>query len=160
MSKRRQRGFTLAEVIIFIVVVSLGMAGILSVMNTTVKSSADPMLNKQSLALAESLLEEILLKDFAKPPGSVVPGAGSGGARTQFDCVDDYNTYKTTGGMVDGRGNAVSGLSAYNYAQAGGGAGVVVAPATVNGTATKRVTVFVTGPDGITISLIGYRASY
>src|ERR1035437_6169769 len=69
MTKPCQRGFTLIELIIFIVVVSVGLAGILSVMNTVVKSSADPMVRKQTLAIAESLLEEILLKDYADPNG-------------------------------------------------------------------------------------------
>ena len=59
-----QRGFTLIELIIFIVVVAAGLAGILSVMNTVVKSSADPMIRKQTIAIAESLLEEILLKEL------------------------------------------------------------------------------------------------
>ena len=62
-----QRGFTLIELIIFIVVVAAGLAGILSVMNTVVKSSADPMIRKQTIAIAESLLEEILLKEYCDP---------------------------------------------------------------------------------------------
>ena len=67
MTRSRHRGFTLIELIIFIVVVSAGLAGILSVMNTVVKSSADPMVRKQSIAIAESLLEEILLKNYNDP---------------------------------------------------------------------------------------------
>ena len=47
MSRHRTRGFTLIEIIIFIVVVSAGLAGILSVMNTVVKSSADPVVRMQ-----------------------------------------------------------------------------------------------------------------
>ena len=54
MTRPRQRGFTLVELIIFIVVVGAGLAGILSVSNQVVRSSADPMLTKQSVALAES----------------------------------------------------------------------------------------------------------
>ena len=65
--QRPQRGFTLIELIIFIVVVAAGLAGILSVMNTVVKSSADPMIRKQTIAIAESLLEEILLKEYCDP---------------------------------------------------------------------------------------------
>src|SRR5665647_2470350 len=44
-------------------------AAILSVINTVVKSSADPMVRKQTMAIAESMLEEILLKDYANPTG-------------------------------------------------------------------------------------------
>ncbi len=67
MSKHPQRGFTLIELIIFIVVVSAGLAGILAVMDTTVKSSADPMVRKQAMALAESILEEIMAKEYCDP---------------------------------------------------------------------------------------------
>jgi MSHA pilin protein MshD len=59
MTKSLQRGFTLIELIIFIVIVSAGLAGILSVMNTVVKSSADPLVRKQAIAIAESVMEEI-----------------------------------------------------------------------------------------------------
>ena len=61
-----QRGFTLIELIIFIVIVGVAMAGILSVFNTSVKSSADPMVRKQTIAIAESLLEEILQKEYGR----------------------------------------------------------------------------------------------
>ena len=50
----RHRGFTLVELLIFIVVVGAGLAGILSVMDTSVKSSADPMVRKQAIAIALS----------------------------------------------------------------------------------------------------------
>ncbi|HOE41352.1 MAG TPA: prepilin-type N-terminal cleavage/methylation domain-containing protein, partial [Rhodoferax sp.] len=66
-NRARQSGFTLIELIIFIVVVSAGLAGILSVMDVTVKSSGDPVVRKQVIAIAESLLEEILLKDYCDP---------------------------------------------------------------------------------------------
>jgi len=66
-SIKGQRGFTLIELIIFIVVVGAGLAGILSVSTTAIKSSADPMIRKQTIAIAESMLEEILLKEYCDP---------------------------------------------------------------------------------------------
>jgi MSHA pilin protein MshD len=149
MTKPGPRGFTLIELILFIVVVSAGLAGILSVMNTVVKSSADPMVRKQTLAVAESMLEEILLKDYANPSGGY-----SGTTRSQFDDVSDYAGYTTTGGIVDVLGSVVPGLSNYNIAPA-----VSVAPVTISGATLLQVTVSVTGPQG-TISLTGYRGHY
>ncbi|MBB1074278.1 prepilin-type N-terminal cleavage/methylation domain-containing protein [Rhodoferax sp. 4810] len=144
----RQRGFTLIELIIFIVVVSAGLAGILSVMNTTVASSADPMVRKQTVAIAESLLEEILLKEYANPPSGY-----SGTNRTQFDDVSDYAGYTSTG-IVDMVGAAIPGLAAYNIAQ------VTVAISTdLTGVTSKKISVTVSGPGG-DISLSGYRADY
>jgi MSHA pilin protein MshD len=140
------------ELIIFIVVVSAGLAGILSVMNTVVKSSADPMVRKQTVAVAESLLEEILLKDYTKPAGSTVVGY-PGGPRKDYDCVSDYAGYKTTGGIVDKQNppQAISGLTSYNISSVTVGSNI---PSVL-----IKVTVSVTGPGG-TISLSGYRGNY
>jgi len=56
---RRQTGLTFIELIIFIVIVSVGIVGILSVLNFTVRGSSDPLVQKQAQALAEGLLDEI-----------------------------------------------------------------------------------------------------
>ena len=60
----KQRGISLIELIMFIVIVSVALAGILLVMNVTTKGSADPLVHKQALAIAESLLEEVELMPF------------------------------------------------------------------------------------------------
>ena len=60
----KQRGISLIELIMFIVIVSVALAGILLVMNVTTKGSADPLVHKQALAIAESLLEEVELMSF------------------------------------------------------------------------------------------------
>lgn len=154
MTKRLQMGFTLIELLIFIVVMGVGLAGILSVMNTVVKSSADPMVRKQTLAVAESLLEEILLKDYAKPSDSTVVGFSSGGSRVLYDCVDDYNNY-TANPITDVLGTSVAGLVNYSISPAI----VVVSSADLTGVAAKKITVSVSGPGG-TLSLSGYRSNY
>ena len=154
MTKRMQRGFTLIELLIFIVVVGVGLAGILSVMNTVVKSSADPMVRKQTLAVAQSLLEEILLKDYAKPSGSSVIGFSAGGSRALFDCVDDYNSY-TASPVVDVLGSPVAELSNYSISPAV----AVVTSTDLTGVVAKKITVSVNGPGG-SLSLTGYRSNY
>lgn len=151
-----QRGFTLIELVIFIVVVSIGMAGILSVMNTTVKSSADPMVRKQALAIAESLLEEIVQKEYgttATYSCTAVAFPATGWNRALFDCVGDYNGY-TVNAVTDASGNAVSGLSNYRIAPP-----VAISAPTVNGQTVKKIVVSVTGPQGV-IVLTGYRGNY
>ncbi len=154
---RMQRGFTLIEMIIFIVVVSVGIAGILSVMNTVVKSSADPMLRKQSIAIAESMLEEVLLKDYTNSLG---PQAAIGNDRTPWNLVTDANGYSRTG-ITDPQGNAIAGLEHYSIS-------VTVALATSSDNAALaaltpaayKVTVVVTDPGANAVTLTGYRASY
>jgi MSHA pilin protein MshD len=167
MTKRTARGFTLIEVIIFIVVVSAGLAGILLVSNTVVKSSADPMVRKQAVSVAESMLEEILLKEYcdpdtatlAPPAAPVCPAvrvaADQEASRNLWDDVDDYNGFASAG-VTDVTGVAVPGLGGYNVAVA------VAAPAAVPGggaTVLKAVTVTVTWGGG-SVALVGYRGNY
>ncbi len=160
MSRRPNRGFTLIEVIIFIVVVGAGLAGILTVMNTTVKSSADPMVRKQSMALADSIMEEILQKEYCdpdtatlSPPAAPVCPASRVAAdqealRADYDDVDDYNG-KTKAIFTDWP----TSLNAYTVAI------VVDPPANVSGIPHKRVSVTVTG-GAHAIALTGYRSNY
>lgn len=161
MTKRNpnasQQGFTLIELIIFIVVVGLGMAGILMVINTVVKSSADPMVQKQAVAIAESMLEEILLKDYANPVGG-----DTGSTRALFDDVDQYNSYSSIG-IKDLTGATIPALVSYNI----NSVSVCLesaCPAPINAAlsaaSAKRVTVSVTGPNGVAVSLKGYRTNY
>lgn len=149
-TERHQRGFTLPELIVFIVVVAVGLTGILMVMNTAVRGSGDPLVRKQTLAVAESLLEEILLKSYDDPDGlpNVVEGS-----RALWDDVSDYAGYTTSGGMRDMAGNAIAGLGAYNVTS------VTVADLTLAGVPLRRITVTVTGPGG-PLSLSGYRGNY
>src|SRR5258708_11122763 len=76
---RAQAGLSLIELIMFIVIVGVGIAGILSVLNLTAQKSADPMIRKQMLAGAESLLEEGELMPFTyiHPYGPTVPTPAS-----------------------------------------------------------------------------------
>lgn len=146
-SRRRfQTGFTLVELLVFIVVVSVGIAGILMVMDISVKSSADPLVRKQTVAVAESLLEEILLKSYNDPDGVAAVEA----SRALYDDVSDYAGYTTAGGMRDITGNPIAGLTLYNVSS------VTVTGISLNGINARRVTVTVTGPGG-PISLTGYR---
>lgn len=65
-----QRGLSLVELIIFIVVVSVGVVGILGVFNLAVRGSGDPLVQKQAQALADGLLEEVMLGLFAYCDGA------------------------------------------------------------------------------------------
>lgn len=137
-----QGGFTLIELIVFIVVISVGIVGILSVKNVTVKSSADPMVRKQAAALAESILEEIMLKAYDDPDG-----IGGEVVREEMDDVDDF----------DGKDGTLfsdlpAALSSYAIV-------IDVVPATLGTLAVKKVSVTVSrGSESIV--MVGYRANY
>jgi MSHA pilin protein MshD len=55
---------SLVELIVFIVIVSVAVAGVLLALNLTTRASADPLTQKQALAIAEALLEEVQLRSF------------------------------------------------------------------------------------------------
>lgn len=153
MCAERNRGFTLVEAVVLIVVVATAAVGVLMVFQNTVRASADPQVNKQALAIAEALLDEILLAPYDIGPGT--------GTRANFDDVRDYDGYTTAGGMRDIQNNPVPGLGAYNV-------NVTVVPAALNATTgglpavtdVLLVTVRVTGPLGFSVSLEGYRVKY
>jgi MSHA pilin protein MshD len=172
-----QIGASLIELVIFIVIVGVAVAGVLTTFSTTVRSSADPMVRKQALLVAESLLEEVLLQDFtwcdpddanaatatgttdcATTPEALGPEAGeTRGSNTQpYDNVNDYHGLAMSG-IQDVSGAPVTGLEGYS-------AQVTVADAgAFNGLpagATLRVTVDATGPAGFAASLIGYRTRH
>jgi len=142
MNRRQSHGFTLIEVIIFIVVVGAGLAGILAVSTNVVKSSADPMVRKQAMALADSILEEILQKEYADPDGT-----SGETTRDTMDDVDDFDA-KTKALFTDWPAS----LSTYSVA-------ISVAPSTVGTVTAKKVTVTVTGGSNA-ITMTGYRTAY
>jgi MSHA pilin protein MshD len=150
-----QSGISLVELIMFIVIVSVALAGLLLVMNVTGKGSADPLIHKQSLAIAESLLEEIELQAFTKPDGGFA-GPNTPANRSQFDCIMDYNGFATTGVyQLDGT-TAVPGLEGYNVAVVVAGAALDSIPAA----SAALITVTVTEPGGQAIDAAGYKAKY
>lgn len=64
-ARRRQRGVTLIELIMFIVIIGVALTAILGVVSMTTKNSADPVRRKQALILAEGLLEEVEQAKFS-----------------------------------------------------------------------------------------------
>lgn len=158
----KQRGISLIELIMFIVIVSVALAGILLVMNVTTKGSADPLIHKQAIAAAESLLEEIELQDFIDQNDEVTtncPSAASAVTPTNrasyYHIVDCYNGFTMPSGITDLNNNPV-GLNGYSASVAiiGEALGTIAAGSAV------RITVTVTGPQSNQIAIDGYRTRY
>lgn len=170
------RGVSLIELVVFIVIVSVGIAGILGVMNLTNKSSADPLIHKQALAIAEAYLEEALSMPFTycDPDDTAAAGAlstadcttpeviGAEGGETRggsppFDNVNDYSALPTgSPSTADTPGTPITKLNAYQVSVAV----TQEALSTVPVAASLRVTVTVTGPAATTVRLDGYRTRY
>lgn len=180
LRQQRARGSSLVELIMFIVIIGIAVAGVLGAMSLSTRASADPLIQKQALAIAEAYLEEVLAMPFtycdpddldAATATSATVGAGGcaatievigaeagetrGGGTTPYDNVNDYNSL-ATGVPASIDGTAISGLSSYSVSVA------VVAESlsTVAAPASLRVTVTVTGPSSTSVRLDGYRTRY
>lgn len=152
---RAADGFTLIETVISIVVVGIALAGFVSVFALTFSRGADPLRERQALAVAEAYLEEILLRPFADPDATAVEAN-----RALYDDVSDYNALADNGCLItpataacDQNGNPIPGLAGYSVAVAVTAA--TVGPPNVN---ALRVQVTVTAPGSNTpVQLVGYR---
>jgi MSHA pilin protein MshD len=177
--RRHAEGLTLVELILFILIVSLALAGVLALLNLATGRSSDPLVRKQVLAVAEALLEEVELMPFTycDPDDPNVATATSAAActtqealgpeagesrtslATPFDNVNDYHNFSMAG-ITDITGTAQPGLSAYSAA-------VTITPETLAGTgasvpgaAALRISVQVSGPANQSITLEGYRTRF
>jgi MSHA pilin protein MshD len=178
MCSSRQGGFSLLEAVIFIVVLGIGIAGMAVLYNQLTLASVDPLIRKQALAIANSLMEEIQLRAFtfcdpddaqvftaASPAGCTTPEAiGTEGGETRyadprFDNVSDYHGFSMDP-IVDANNNPVAGLAGYRVqsitvADAGGDF-----PSAIPADAALRITVTVAGPANVSVVLQGYRLRY
>jgi MSHA pilin protein MshD len=179
-SSRRQRGLSLIEVVVFIVVLGIAVAGMAVIYNQMTLASVDPLVRKQAVAIANSLMEEIQLRPFtycdpddaavftaASPAGCATPeGIGSEGGETrygspQYDNVSDYDGFAMLGSIQDINNTTITGLNGYT-------ASVVVAEASADFAGpggvplneALRITVTVTGPPNVRVVLQGYRLRY
>lgn len=175
--RARQLGLSLVELVMFIMVLGLALTAVLKAFTQATAASVDPQLRRQALAIAESLMEEVQLMPFTfcdpddanvetatSAAGCALMAEGTGPnagenrfATPQFDNVVDYNGYSMAG-IVDITNTAVAGLSGYS-------ASVSVAAAALGSiTAASgdalRITVTVTGPNGATATLDGYRTRH
>jgi MSHA pilin protein MshD len=113
MSSRytRSAGVTLVELVVALVIMGVALAGVVAVYATTTRASVDPVVVQQMQAIADGMMEEVLLKPYAPGPA---PGAGAGGTRVNFDDVRDYDSYgKDIKGIRDVEGNTIPGLERY-----------------------------------------------
>jgi MSHA pilin protein MshD len=185
--RTRQLGVTLVEQIVFIAVVGVAVAGVMAAFVMSTRGSADPMLQKQALAIAEAILEEVQLMPYtycdpddpqaatAQNAGVGATGCSAGGPETSgpesaapFGPESRTSTTMPFDNVNDYHGYATgAGISNIN-GDAVAGLGAYAASVSVAGQAlgaiaaadSLLVTVTVTGPAGTTVRLQGYRTRY
>src|SRR3546814_12867099 len=85
-----QSVFTLIETIVSFVVIGSALAGLAAVFGLGFARGADPLRERQALAIAEAYLEEALLQRYADPDSGAVCGVPEAN-RSIFDDACDYN---------------------------------------------------------------------
>lgn len=164
----RERGVSLVELIVFIVVVTVGLAGVLSVFHLAVRDSADPLWRKTSLALAEAMMEDILSKDFQNDPADPDNTSSTLGCTptTPLPCPANANLLRANYNDVDdykGWNNVTRSLNQAELPLAivrDCMVAVAVDPATaLDGANAKRITVTATC-NGEVVALQAYRGQF
>lgn len=154
-----ERGATLVEMVISIAIIAIVVSGTLLLVQKVAVHSADPMVERQALAIAQAYLEEILLRPYWDPTLGSAGGAcpTAPGSRALYDNVCDYRGLDEAGAR-DQTGAAVTGLAAYRVRVA------VDTAATLGDLSgagdVLRVDVRVTHPASVDLVLSGFKARY
>ncbi|MDI1347680.1 prepilin-type N-terminal cleavage/methylation domain-containing protein [Aquabacterium sp.] len=144
-----ERGFTLIESVVAIVVIGVALAGVISVFNQAVVGSVDPVIRKQMLVLAEEFMDEIHLKPYEVTSNSTPAGC----ARDTYNDVQDYNAYATSGKVCDLEGAEIAGLAGYSVA-------ISVTPTTLPGVGEAFLIKVTVGKASESIHLYGWRTNF
>ncbi len=172
MEERRQAGFTLVELLMFIVIVSVGLTGVLVAFNTVVAKSADPLIGKQVLRIATATMQEVLQKSYQNDPGDADNSSSTLGCtpsttpscrkntpadRANYNDVDDYDGYAQTGiTQLDGV-TPIAGLASYSLNISVDGAAATLG--SLGAPNVKSITVTVASGNQ-SLTLVGYRTNY
>ncbi len=150
------RGFTILEMLVAIVVIGVGLAGVMTAFSHSSKGSADPAVRIQLQAIAEQLMEEILLKPYAVAANSA-PTQTCG--RDTYNDVSDFNGYPASAScpISDVDGDPVPNLTGYTVSVS-----VSAGSLTASGLATvpgKKVTISVKRGNEAFV-LVSWRTDY
>ncbi len=142
---RRERGATLIELVIAIVVIAIAVTSVLGLLSSIAVRSAGAMGATQAASIAGAYLDEALSKSFQDTNGPEV-------GRQNFDDVMDYNF--TDAGVRDATGALVPGLDQYTVQVTANSVALGAVPNAV------RIDVRVTAPNGNVTRLSGFRTDY
>ena len=156
---RHNRGFTFIESIVFIVVISIGLTGIMSLALNLNRHSVQPIIISQANFIAGSYMEEILGKTFDATTQAACPAPPA--ARIDFDDMCYYKNYFNKSQITDANGNTFPDLSGFTVTVS------FVYPATFDNltpvtapSGVIQVNVTVHNSEIPDFTLIGYRTAY
>jgi MSHA pilin protein MshD len=164
----KQRGVTLVELIITIVVLGVALSALVSALSEGVAQSSTPLWEGKALELQQAYLDEILAMNFddTTPVGGgevdLVSApctlSNEGQSRAQFDDVDDYHNINDTPPVL-----IESSINMSEYAQYK--ASVTVACAGIElglsqNHLAKRIVVSIIAPGGQSRSVAVYKGNF
>jgi MSHA pilin protein MshD len=135
--------------ILAIVVIGVGLSGVLLALTTVARSSADPLVTRQLLAVAEELVEEIASRPFAAAANAAPGGCG----RQTFNDVADYHGYASSGQICAIDGAPIPALAGYSVA-------ITVQTANLAGVAAAKRIVVTVSRGSASLSLVGWRTDF
>jgi MSHA pilin protein MshD len=170
----QQKGVTLVELVISIVVLSIAMIALMNAFSVSMSSSADPLWRNKTMKLAQLYLDEILSKayDHSTPLGGIPfvttpactglgPDAGET-SRADFNDVDDYDGL-TESPPVSLDGTLDSSYASYSVSIAVACAGTDVSALNATGVSNaqaKKISVTITAPNQSPITFAVYRGNF
>lgn len=103
------RGFTLIELILFIVVVGVATAGLFAAINSSTVNNVNPLFQIRALELAQAQMDEIIGKrydekspnggfppcDSREPPSLILVPCDSSDGKGDLGDIDDYHGFNT-----------------------------------------------------------------
>lgn len=182
-NRNRAAGVTLIELVVFIVVLGIALVAMMLLFSQFNRASVDPLIRKQALALAASLLDEVQLQPYtfcdpddvnvhtatASPGGgcAVDEALGAEGetryAAPRFDNVSDYHGFAMAGAAIRTVDDPtpIAGLADYSVSVSVAQIAPNELGASIPASDALRITVAAThAPTNTTVSLQGYRLRY
>jgi len=107
MTRRARRGFTLMEALFATAVLAFVVAALSQAIVVGQMQTYDAMHSGRAVALAEAMMEEILVLPYDDPGGGVTIGPDDGETtRQDFDDIDDYHGFSEAAeSLADAEGN-------------------------------------------------------
>ena len=159
---RDERGFTLIDLILVIIIVAIAIPPMLALFIQMVSGSTFGVTVSRANALASTLREEIQSKkwDESAPPPSLILGPETGESRAIFDDVDDFDGLDESPPR-DSQGAILAGFTGFRQQVSVCYVANTDFDTCIGGpTMYKQVTVTVTGPEGRATQLATVIASF
>jgi len=181
----RHAGFTLIELILGMVVLSIVMTIITGLLAPQARQSADPIVQIRATELGQALMNEILAKSFDEESDRSPPWTRCGDfpatgphcsenlgpdseSRENYDDVDDYNGLSLSGSDIENSlGNKVSYYSGFKVdisvvydGNFDGTADAITTPMLIPSIKAKLITVKITASNNEVYGFSAYKGNY